>query len=87
MKEISKTNLSHQQVSSLMIVSGNLIVGRYQHNFIRQFDDTRGNNGTPFREILAAVIPWLSSTQGFSRAIAQLLGKNRQRVGGEHGTW
>jgi hypothetical protein len=71
--EIQRTNLTLQQVSSLMVIAGNLIVGKYKIDFFRQFEigDTKGN--LTLHEILSGVIPWLSSTQGFSRAIAQLL--------------
>lgn len=67
-KHILRRDLSLQMISSLMIVGGNLIVGRYQDDFFR---DNR--EGIDIKLVLAAVIPWLSSTQGFSRAIAQLL--------------
>ena len=51
-----------------MIVTGNLTVGKYSQDFLRQdsldFDT---------KEIIAACIPWLGSTQSFCRAISQLL--------------
>jgi hypothetical protein len=50
-------------------MGGNWIVGKYKVAF---FNSDSGN-GFILRQVLAAVIPWLSSTQGFSRAIAQLL--------------
>ena len=67
--DIARTDLSLQHVSSLMVIGGNWIVGRYKIDFFNaeSGDDLR------IRKVLAAVIPWLSSTQGFSRAIAQLL--------------
>lgn len=69
--DIRRTDLSLQQVSSLMVVTGNLIVGRYQNDFNSQLGSKKGKSR--LKQILAGVIPWLSSTQGFSRAIAQLL--------------
>jgi hypothetical protein len=71
-KEIVRIDLSLQQVSSLMVVGGNLIVGRYTLDFFRQFEVGDAKNRT-LHQVLSGVIPWLSSTQGFSRAIAQLL--------------
>jgi hypothetical protein len=67
--DIARTDLTLQHVSSLMVIGGNWIVGRYKIDFFNpeSGDDLR------IRKALAAVIPWLSSTQGFSRAIAQLL--------------
>lgn len=66
-KEINRVDLSLQQVASLMIIGGNLIVGdaSYSVPFLQ--------SGINLHSILAGTIPWLSSTQGFSRAIAQLL--------------
>jgi tRNA guanosine-2'-O-methyltransferase len=61
----------------IFLVSGNLIVGRYKNEFFQQYDN--GKVATTIEEkinlhsIMAGVVPWLSSTQGFSRAIAQLL--------------
>jgi len=69
-KEISRRDLSLQHVSSLMIIGGNLIVGRYSTKFM-QFN--KGSDSVPVNDVLAGVLPWLSSTQGFSRAIAQIL--------------
>ena len=65
--QIGRRDLSLQMVSSLMIVAGNLIVGRYHKDFLQEKD------AIDLHSILAGTIPWLSSTQGFSRAIAQLL--------------
>jgi tRNA guanosine-2'-O-methyltransferase len=53
-----------------MIIGGNLIVGRYKMDYFRP---SSGQNDKRLRQVLASVIPWLSSTQGFSRAIAQIL--------------
>jgi tRNA guanosine-2'-O-methyltransferase len=50
-----------------MIIGGNLTVGRYSNDFFHSKSDKK------IKEILCGVLPWLSSTQGFSRAIAQLL--------------
>lgn len=52
-----------------MIVAGNWIVGHYKNDYF----DLHSGNAVRLKQLLAAVIPWLSSTQGFSRAIAQLL--------------
>jgi tRNA guanosine-2'-O-methyltransferase len=57
---------SNQTIASLMIVAGNLVIGRYQSDFMPS---------APIKveDILYATIPWLSSTQSFTRGIAQLL--------------
>ena len=54
-----------------MIIGGNWIVGKYKIPYF----SSNAESGTDLhlRQVLAAIIPWLSSTQGFSRAIAQLL--------------
>jgi tRNA guanosine-2'-O-methyltransferase len=52
-----------------MILGGNWIVGRYKLDF---FNPDSGDNFR-LRRVLASIIPWLSSTQGFSRAIAQIM--------------
>jgi tRNA guanosine-2'-O-methyltransferase len=52
-----------------MIVGGNWIVGHYKNDYF----DLNSGNDVKLKQLLAAIIPWLSSTQGFSRAIAQLL--------------
>ncbi|KAL7550137.1 hypothetical protein ACHAWF_013382 [Thalassiosira exigua] len=66
-REIRRNDLSLQHVSSLMIIGGNLTVGRYSNEFFRSPADPK------IKDIVCGVLPWLSSTQGFSRAIAQLL--------------
>ena len=66
-QEIRRSNLSLQHVSSLMIIAGNLTAGRYAHDFFTSSTDPK------MKEILCGALPWLGSTQGFSRAIAQLL--------------
>jgi len=71
-EQIRRKDLTIQNVSTLMIVAGNLIVGRYKDEFFLQFDCGE-KDIVNLKEILAGVIPWLSSTQGFSRAISQLL--------------
>jgi hypothetical protein len=71
--EIQRTNLTLQQVSSLMVIAGNLVVGKYKLEFFRQFEINERKGNLSLHEVLSGVIPWLSSTQGFSRAIAQLL--------------
>lgn len=70
-KEIGRTDLSLQMAASLMIVAGNLIVGRYEKDFFAQYENE--SDTVSLHAILAGVMPWLSSTQGFTRAIAQLL--------------
>jgi len=72
-EQITRTDLSLQMVASLMIISGNLIVGRYQKDFIIQEEEGDPKVAVNLHLILSGGIPWLSSTQGFSRAIAQLL--------------
>jgi hypothetical protein len=67
-----RQDLSLQQIASLMILGGNLIVGRYQLDFFRQYE-TEGEHTVRLNLVLSGVIPALSSTQGFSRSIAQLL--------------
>eukprot|EP00980_Cylindrotheca_fusiformis_P020952 scaffold7970_cov118-Cylindrotheca_fusiformis.AAC.8 len=52
-----------------MIVGGNWIVGHYENDYF----DLHSGSDVKLKQLLAAVVPWLSSTQGFSRAIAQLL--------------
>jgi len=53
-----------------MILGGNWIVGRYKLDFFSPSTDVGCHR---IRVVLSGAIPWLSSTQGFSRAIAQLL--------------
>ncbi|KAL9189288.1 hypothetical protein ACHAXT_011778 [Thalassiosira profunda] len=65
--EIRRSDLTLAQVASLMIIGGNLTVGRYSNDFFCSSADPK------LKAILCGVLPWLSSTQGFSRAIAQLL--------------
>ena len=69
-REIRRRDLSLPHVSTLMIIGGNLTVGRYSNDFFHSSTDPR------MKEVLCGVLPWLSSTQGFSRAIAQLLCHN-----------
>ena len=68
---IRRTDLCLQMLASLMIVSGNLVVGRYQSDFFVPI--SKEESGKMAKQLLAGVVRWLSSTQGFSRAIAQLL--------------
>lgn len=73
-KTIIRVDLSLQEVSSLMIIGGNVIVGNYKTDFFRQLSfNEEKNKQNILHQILRGVIPWLSSTQGFSRATAQLL--------------
>mmetsp|Transcript_118603 Transcript_118603/g.242406 ORF Transcript_118603/g.242406 Transcript_118603/m.242406 type:complete len:653 (+) Transcript_118603:1-1959(+) len=69
LRDISRTDLSLQHVSSLMIMGGNFILGKYKLDYFAAKDENKVRS----KRVLAAVIPWLSSTQGFSRAIAQLI--------------
>jgi len=66
-EEVRRNDISTQHVSSLMVIGGNLTVGRYHNDFFCSSADPR------IKDVLCGVLPWLSSTQGFSRAIAQLL--------------
>ncbi len=67
-QEIRRADISLQYVSSLMIIGGNVIANpRYESEFFTTSTTQR------VKDVLCGVIPWLSSTQGFSRAIAQLL--------------
>ncbi|KAG7359263.1 methyltransferase [Nitzschia inconspicua] len=67
-EEIARTDLSLHHVSSLMIMGGNFILGKYRLEYFAQDEDK-----VRLRKVLASIIPWLSSTQGFSRGIAQIL--------------
>jgi tRNA G18 (ribose-2'-O)-methylase SpoU len=69
-EEIKRRDITQQHVSSLMIIGGNLFAGKYSNLFIKSITD---NNATILRDVIVGSVPWLSSTQGFSRAIAQLL--------------
>jgi hypothetical protein len=71
-EQMIRQDLSLQQIASLMILGGNLIVGRYQLDFFRQYE-VEGEHTVRLNLVLSGVIPALSSTQGFSRSIAQLL--------------
>lgn len=53
-----------------MIMGGNWIVGGYKLAFFRP---STSDGVERIRVVASGAIPWLSSTQGFSRAIAQLL--------------
>ena len=82
--DIRRADLSAQHVTSLMIIAGNLLVGRYssicddheEHH--EQNDDEQEQEHINWRmgivkHVVLGVLPWLSITSGFSRAIAQLL--------------
>lgn len=71
-REIGRNDLTLQHISSLMIIGGNLTVGRYSSSFFHS-SSADVSAITRMKEVLCGVLPWLSSTQGFSRAIAQLL--------------
>ncbi len=68
-QEIGRNDLSLQHISSLMIIGGNLTAGQYSSSFFQSSVDAT----TRMKEVLCGILPWLSSTQSFSRAIAQLL--------------
>lgn len=57
-REINRTDLSLQYVSSLMVLGGNLIVGKYSSAFFQTSSKQR------IKDVLCGAIPWLSSTQG-----------------------
>lgn len=65
---ISRTDLSLHHVSSLMIMGGNFVLGKHPLAYFAEDQDK-----AHLQQVLASVIPWLSSTQGFSRGIAQIL--------------
>ena len=71
-QKLGHRNLPLQTIASLMIVSGNLIVGRYKEDFFGQYS-AESNDFIDLKLVLSGTLPWLSSTQGFTRAIAQLL--------------
>jgi tRNA guanosine-2'-O-methyltransferase len=66
-EQITRRDLNIQEISSIMVVAGNLIVGKYLTDFL--FDKDVLDTHT----VLAGATPLLRSTQGFSRGIAQLL--------------
>ena len=68
--EIKRCEITQQHISSLMIIGGNLFCGKYSSLFLK---DITENNAVVLRDIIAGSVPWLSSTQGFCRAISQLL--------------
>ena len=70
-REIGRYDLSLQHISSLMIIGGNSTAGRYSSSFFQSSADARTTDR--MKEVLCGILPWLTSTQGFSRAIAQLL--------------
>jgi hypothetical protein len=57
-REINRTDLSLQYVSSLMVMGGNVIVGKYSSAFFQSSSDQK------IKDVLCGAIPWLSSTQG-----------------------
>ncbi|KAL7559047.1 hypothetical protein ACA910_016386 [Epithemia clementina (nom. ined.)] len=65
--QIMQRDMSLQVVASMMVIVGNLCVGKYRGDFLLK------GNVINVHSLVAGVSPWLSSTQGFSRAIAQLL--------------
>ena len=65
--EITRCDLNLQEIASMMVIAGNLYIGKYKTDFLVE------ENAINLHAILAGASPWLSSTQGFSRAIAQIL--------------
>jgi hypothetical protein len=74
---IVRYDLTSQMIASLMIVAGHLVVGKYKSEFMPRKRKALGDaiTASPISlpNLLAGTIPWLSSTQGFTRAIAQLI--------------
>ena len=74
---MGRSDVPSQMIASLMIVTGHVVVGRYKSEFLPRKRKASGGNTTTstivLDELLSGSIPWLSSTQGFSRAIAQLM--------------
>ena len=46
LQQIKRTDLSLQMISSLMIVCGNLVVGRYAKDFFKQYDKSDKQEST-----------------------------------------
>ena len=67
LQEVKRKDLTLPQIASLMIIGGTVIVGPHSSDFFNSSTESR------VKDVLCGVLPWLSSTQGFSRAIAQLL--------------
>lgn len=70
---ISHTDLALQHICSLMVLGGNWIVGKYRLEFFAAPDNMDKDRKDRLSHVVAAIIPWLSCSQGFSRAIAQVL--------------
>ena len=73
LKAFTKLDIALTHVTSVMIIAGNLTVGKYKLDFFTQWEEGAKREAVPINNILAGTIPWLGSTQGFSRGIAQLL--------------
>jgi len=69
LRDIAQPNLSNQHISSLMIIAGNLVLNAKCK--LDCFDKEADKK--LLKRLLASLLPWLGSTQGFTRAIAQLL--------------
>ena len=73
LKAFTKLDIALTHITSVMIIAGNLTVGKYKLDFFTQWEEGAKREAVPINNILAGTIPWLGSTQGFSRGIAQLL--------------
>ena len=70
--EIQRRDISCQHISSLMVIAGNLLVGKkYSSDFLPHI--LHHNKKNLLQSTICGILPYLSSTQSFSRAIAQLL--------------
>ena len=65
LKALRKLDLTAQVQSSLLTIAGYGLVGNVRASDVRKYLNSA--------EVVAAVTPWLGSTQGFSRGIAQML--------------
>ena len=61
--EINRADLPLQYVASLMVLGGNVIVGKYSSTFFQSSSEQR------IKDVLCGAIPWLSSTQGNTSSI------------------
>jgi hypothetical protein len=65
-EQITRTDVSLQHISSLMIVAGNLICGRYQLDYFSRENENGIRNANL---VLTGAVPWLGSTQSFCKCI------------------
>lgn len=73
MEQLQRTDLSAHEVASVMVIVGNLLVGRYADEFLSSAVFNQSEVQELREGVLFGVVRWLSSTQSFARAIAQLL--------------